>query len=69
MLAGLVCCSPSKKSSPHILRHSRATHLLQEGIAIFAVARLLGDSVATVERVYAHCSVAYLAEAISDDGL
>lgn len=60
---------PSKKSSPHILRHSRATHLLQEGVPIFAVGRLLGDSVATVERVYAHCSVSYLAAVIGDKGL
>jgi integrase len=59
---------PAKKSSPHVLRHSRATHLLQEGVPIFAVGRLLGDSVATVERVYAHCSVAYLAAVIGDKG-
>jgi hypothetical protein len=38
-------------------------------VPIFAVGRLLGDSVATVERVYAHCSVAYLAAVIGDKGL
>ena len=49
------------KSHPHILRHSRATHLLQDGKDIYAVAKLLGDTVATVERVYGHQSPNYLA--------
>jgi integrase len=44
------------KGFPHILRHSRATHLLQAGASIYAVAKLLGDTVATVERVYGHHS-------------
>jgi len=39
---------------PHMLRHSRASHMLQDGESIFKVARLLGDTVQTVERVYAH---------------
>jgi len=52
------------KANPHILRHSRATHLLQDGVSIYDVARLLGDSVQTIERVYGHHSPDYLAEAI-----
>lgn len=48
------------KSHPHLLRHTRATHLLQAGKSIYAVAGLLGDTVATVERVYGHHSVEYL---------
>lgn len=40
---------------PHMLRHSRASHMLQDGEDIWRVARLLGDTVATVETVYAHC--------------
>lgn len=39
---------------PHMLRHSRASHMLQDGESIFKVAKLLGDTVQTVERVYAH---------------
>lgn len=53
-----------EKAHPHILRHSRATHLLQSGVSIYDVARLLGDTVATVERVYGHHSSEYLAETI-----
>lgn len=44
------------KQHPHVLRHSRATHLLQGGTSIYDVARLLGDTVATVERTYGHHS-------------
>lgn len=54
------------KAHPHILRHSRATHLLQSGVPIYDVARLLGDTVATIERVYGHHSSEYLAEAIKE---
>lgn len=53
-----------RKANPHILRHSRATHLLQDGVDIFAVAKLLGDTVATVEKVYGHHSPDYLAGAL-----
>lgn len=40
--------------TPHWLRHSRATHLLQDGKKLWSVAGLLGDTVTTVERVYGH---------------
>lgn len=53
------------KAHPHVLRHTRATHLLQAGVSIYDVARLLGDTVATVEKVYGHHSPDYLARAIS----
>jgi integrase len=50
------------KSNPHILRHSRATHLLQDGVSIYDVARLLGDTIVTVDRVYGHHSAERLAQ-------
>jgi integrase len=40
--------------SPHWLRHSRASHMLQAGVPPFKVARFLGDTLATVDRVYGH---------------
>lgn len=49
---------------PHILRHSRASHMLQDGVSIYAVAKLLGDTVQTIERVYGHHSPEYLMEGI-----
>lgn len=48
---------------PHMLRHSRATHMLMDGEDPYKVAKLLGDTLATVERVYGHHSVEYLATA------
>lgn len=47
-------------ANPHMLRHSRATHMLMDGEDIYKVARLLGDTVQTVERVYGHVHVEYL---------
>lgn len=41
---------------PHLLRHTRATHLLQAGVPIYDVAKLLGDALVTVDRVYGHHS-------------
>lgn len=51
---------------PHLLRHSRASHLLQDGNDIWKVAQLLGDTVATVERVYAHSGPKHLLFACSE---
>ena len=40
--------------TPHTLRHTRAVHLAQDGVSLYAIAGLLGDTVATVERSYLH---------------
>lgn len=53
---------PAGKLTPHVLRHSRATHLLERNVGIYSVARLLGDSVTTVQRRYGHVSMSSLAE-------
>lgn len=42
--------------TPHTLRHTWATWKLQDGWDIWNVAGVLGDTVATVERVYGHHS-------------
>lgn len=42
--------------SPHILRHTAATHMARNGVPLWKIAKVLGNSVAIVERVYAkHC--------------
>ncbi len=56
------------KSYPHILRHSRATHLLQAGVPIYAVAKLLGDTIETIENSYGHHSSDYLADVFRGKG-
>jgi integrase len=55
---------PAGRLTPHVLRHTRATHLLEAGTNPWAVANLLGDTLPTVLRVYGHCSPDYLASAI-----
>jgi len=52
--------------TPHVLRHSRATHLLQDKVNPFAVANLLGDNLQTVLRVYGHACPDYLEEAMAN---
>lgn len=48
------------EAHPHLLRHSRATHMLMDGEDPYKVAKLLGDTLTTVERRYGHASVDYL---------
>lgn len=46
--------------TPHILRHTAATWAAIDGRPLSEIARMLGDSEATVERVYAKWSPDYL---------
>jgi len=42
--------------SPHVLRYTAATHMARHGVSLFDIAGVLGDTMATVERIYAkHC--------------
>ena len=44
----------------HVARHTFASWLLQAGVSIYEVAKLLGDTVAMVERVYGHVAPEHL---------
>lgn len=51
--------------TPHTLRHTWATWATQEGVDLWKVAGVLGDSVVTVERIYAHHAPEHLRGAVN----
>ena len=51
--------------SPHVLRHTWATLAARAGVPMFDIAGILGDTVQTVQRVYAHHSPDHLRGAVN----
>ena len=44
----------SKPATPHTLRHSYATHLLEEGVSIRLISQYLGHSSLDITVIYTH---------------
>lgn len=58
----LTAATTLKKKSPHVLRHSFATHLLNNGANIQAIKDLLGHSSLAATQVYTHNNIEQLKE-------
>ncbi len=49
-----------KKVTPHLLRHTFATHLLESGVDILRIQRLLGHARISTTLIYVHIATDYL---------
>lgn len=55
----------NKTVSPHVLRHSFATHMVQNGIGAFHLQKLLGHADISTTQIYVHLGSADLRDAYS----
>jgi integrase/recombinase XerC len=58
----LSCVTSLKKQSPHVLRHTFATHLLNNGVNIEVLKEILGHASLAATQVYTHNSFAKINE-------
>lgn len=54
--------------TPHVMRHTTATRLARAGVPIWLIAKILGNSVEQIEKVYAKHAPEFLADAVNQIG-
>lgn len=62
VVAMLGAVTTAENKSPHVLRHSMATHLMDHGAELNAVKAILGHSSLAATQVYTHNSISRLKE-------
>lgn len=62
--AGLVCPSIPERVHPHMLRHTRAMHLYQDGVPLALISEFLGHSQIETTKVYAYADTEMKRKAI-----
>lgn len=55
---------PATGIGPHTFRHTCATNMVRNGVSLWKVAKILGNSVQMIERVYGHHTAADLLDAV-----
>lgn len=58
-----IAASANLRCYPHMLRHSRATHLLQAGLDLYYIKTILGHSTIQTTEIYAHVDDPHLRDA------